>query len=101
MKVFKYAINAHLYQMQICLSLLDGDARCSLEEVLVFFSGTSSVPPLGFPHKPYLSFLSNDAALATASTCELALRIPTCHVGYNGFLEWMELSILSHEFFEQ
>ena len=81
----------------------DGDISCSLEDVLVFFSGASTIPPLGFPLKPSLRFLYGEGArLATASTCDLVLRIPTCYGKdqYPEFKEWMELSILSNEFSE-
>ena len=79
----------------------DGDMKCSLEDVLLFFSGASTVPPLGFPLKPSFRFLyGEESRLAIASTCDLVLRIPTCH-GKRVCSIWMELSILSNEFFER
>ena len=81
----------------------DGEVKCSLEDVLIFFSGSANIPPLGFPMKPSLRFLcGEEARLATASTCDLVLRIPTCYgKEYPSFKEWMEVSIMSVEFFEQ
>ena len=71
--------------------------------MLVFFSGCSVIPPLGFPSSPTLMFLhGNEARLATASTCDIVLRIPTCYgkAEYASFMEWMEISVLSSEFLE-
>ena len=43
---------------------------CTLEDILVFFTGTSSVPPLGFDRRPSVVFLHDPTAiLPTASTC--------------------------------
>lgn len=59
------------------LSLLVGTTGCSVGDVLVFFTGTNQVPPLGFERNPTVTFLQQDTALfATASTCDLKLRLP-------------------------
>ena len=66
---------------------LTGDGcGCSLEDVLIFFSGADRVPPLGFPQSPSLSFLDVGAIFPTASTCSLQLRLPTQYTDYNEFI---------------
>ena len=53
--------------------------------ILVFFTGAESVPLLGFKDPFILRFLhGEDQKLATASTCDLILRIPTCHKNMRG-----------------
>uniref|UniRef100_A0A1X7UU46 HECT domain-containing protein n=1 Tax=Amphimedon queenslandica TaxID=400682 RepID=A0A1X7UU46_AMPQE len=47
----------------------------TLEDILLFCTGTTKVPPDGFYTKPTICF--SDDLLATASTCDLILRIPT------------------------
>ena len=44
--------------------------------MLVFFTGTNQVPPIGFEKVPTVSFLHHDAMFATASTCDVKLRLP-------------------------
>ena len=67
---------------------------CTLEDILVFFTGASSVPPLGFDRCLSIVFLHDPTAiLPTASTCALQLRLPTCFVEYASFREHMELAL--------
>ena len=73
--------------------------KVSQEHVLIFFSGTDREPPLGFPKHPQLVFL-HTGVLATASTCDLILRIPTVfHNNYVAFRDMMVESLLSSEEF--
>jgi len=78
----------YLTQLAYC-TVSDGTRRISLEDVLVFWTGASSVPPLGFPapsildehqtaDKPLsISFCSgDDGRLPYASTCGLKLWLP-------------------------
>ena len=44
--------------------------------MLVFFTGTNQVPPIGFEKVSTVSFLHHDAMFATASTCDVKLRLP-------------------------
>lgn len=44
-------------------------------DVLIFFTGASRIPPLGFPKSPTLNF-SEENIYPTASTCALILTIP-------------------------
>ena len=72
---------------KVCMYQLTGDGcGCSLEDVLIFFSGADRVPPLGFPQSPSLSFLDVGAIFPTASTCSLQLRLPTQYTDYNEFI---------------
>lgn len=69
-----------------------------MEDVLVFFSGSSCIPPLGFDKQPTISF-NHDGTLATASTCDLQLRLPVVHDSYEKFKEAMLLSLKGHDGF--
>ena len=44
----------------------------------IFFTGADRELPLGFSKQPELTFL-HTGILATASTCEVTLRIPTIY----------------------
>ncbi len=62
---------------------------------MIFFSGSSRVPTLGFTLQPSLKYIHTEGAkLATSSTCDLVLRIPTTFGGesFEDFKEWMVLS---------
>ena len=69
--------------------------------MLVFFSGSDRVPSLGFGVMPKLSFLyGNEARLYTSSTCEVRLRLPTCHgENYEAFREAMIMSLKCNDGF--
>ena len=79
----------------------DGDMKCWCFGV--FLGCLDCSITIGFPLKPSLMFLyGEESRLAIASTCDLVLRIPTCHgKEYAQFNKWMELLILSNEFFER
>lgn len=65
----------------------------------MFFSGANRVPPLGFEKQPTISFIT-DSKLASASTCDLQLRIPTVHgKNYENFKEGLILSIKGNDGF--
>ena len=74
------------------------ETQCSLQDLLVFFTGADAVPVLGFDRRPKLVFLDAPTEkLPTASTCELHLRIPTAHGDcFGAFKDWMELGILGN-----
>lgn len=73
--------------------------KVSQEHMLIFFTGTDREPPLGFPKHPQLIFL-HTGILATASTCDLILRIPTVfHNNYLAFRDMMVESLVSSEGF--
>ena len=74
-------------------------SKVTLEQILIFFTGTDREPPLGFPKQPELHFLRH-GVLATASTCDLILRLPiNFHNEYNRFKEMLIESLVSSEGF--
>ena len=71
-----------------------------MSEVLVFFTGADRVPPAGFDKQPKVSFLhERSAKFCTSSTCDLLLRIPTCHDNYLAFKEYMRMSLKDNDGF--
>ena len=90
--------------LKSCLSryfFVDGKTACDVNDVLVFFSGADSVPPLGFEKKPYVTFIhDNISKFCTASTYDLQLRLPTCHgEDYVAFAEAMTMSLKDNDGF--
>ena len=71
--------------------------ECELADVMIFFSGASEVPHLGFEKLPTLTF--HPGLLATASTCEIQLHLPLGHESYKQFKEYMILSIKGNDGF--
>ncbi|XP_067234485.1 G2/M phase-specific E3 ubiquitin-protein ligase-like isoform X1 [Chanodichthys erythropterus] len=73
------------------------EGECSpvtLEKVLEFTSGASTVPPLGFPHRPQIQFLHEGNRLfPEANTCILVLHLPL-HSSYEAFKQYMMEGIL-------
>ena len=68
--------------------------------MLVFFTGTDRVPPLGFSKPLTVSFLLDEKEMfATASTCDLQLRLPTRYGDYNSFADAMVLSLKGNDGF--
>ena len=72
---------------------------CGVDEVLVFFSGASHVPPLGLSPNPRVSFLRGETSkFCTSSTCDNCLRLPTCHgEDYQPFADAMTLSLKGND----
>ena len=65
---------------------------------MIFFTGSSQVPPLGFEITPALYFNDGGSTLATASTCDLSLCLPLHHT-YKDFQNSMILSIKGNDGF--
>lgn len=81
--------------------ITEGSINCVVEDVLVFFTGADRIPPLGFNKKLTVMFLLNPQdKFATASTCDLQLRLPT---GYgsnlSAFVDAMVLSLKGNDGF--
>ena len=71
-----------------------------LSDILMFFTGTTHIPPGGFQTQPTLSFLHNhNDKLATSSTCSLTLRVPVHSNSWEDFSAMMTFSILGSEGF--
>lgn len=66
----------------------------TLEDIMVFFSGESNEPPLGFVPKPTITFV--EGQFATANVCYLILRIPLENLNYPLFKRYMTLSLKGH-----
>ena len=58
-----------------------------------FFSGTTTIPPLGYSHIPTINFTSVDK-YPTASTCTLQLTLPIIHSTYDEFKDAMLTAML-------
>ena len=68
----------------------------SLEDIMIFYSGTDKMPPLGFPHKSKLEF-DDDNIYPTASTCSLTLVLPTkYYMDYDSFKNSMYIGLKYH-----
>ncbi|KAL0965914.1 hypothetical protein UPYG_G00287790 [Umbra pygmaea] len=70
----------------------------TLETLLVFTSGASAIPRLGFPVEPQLEFLHAQVGepqhiFPEANTCSIVLRLPI-HTSYEVWKENMESGIL-------
>lgn len=72
-----------------------------MTDVLVFCCGAERIPPLGFGKDPKITFLhKGDGKLATASTCDIILRLPTLHgEDYQSFKEAMIMSLKGNDGF--
>lgn len=79
---------------------IENKVECSLEDILVFFSGADNVPPCGFQGvTPTLLFLHGNASLPTASTCELEFRLPAKYSHYAQFKDAMILGLRGNDGF--
>ena len=77
----------------------DADSGCSVEDVMVFFSGSNHVLPTGFGKKPTVTFFHEPfRKLAISSTCDLQLRLPVCHGSdYESFEQDIILSVKGND----
>ena len=64
------------------------------ENLLSFFTGLDSEPPLGFVPRPRLLF--TDALLASSNTCGYKLYLPLNNSTYELFKYRMVLSLMGH-----
>lgn len=88
-----------LYDILVGAVKTEAGEVVTLQDVLVFVSGVTAVPPLGFyKQQPEINF--SEGRLATASTCSLNLKLPL-HPDYTTFRKYMVLSIKGHSGFGQ
>ncbi len=87
--------NKHFYFLE------NKGGECSVKDVMIFLSGSATVPPAGFAKKPTVTFLHESRRkFATASTCDLQFRLPVCHDNdYNSFKDSMILSFKCNDGF--
>ena len=64
-----------------------------LQDILVFFTGSSNIPPPGFGTPPLLHF-DHEAIYPSASTCATTLVLPTRYDSYDKFKNTMVQSLL-------
>lgn len=98
-------IQLHVYilirAMHICMtvSFLVGIPLLAevvtLPMILSFFTGSESIPPLGFPHDPVLNF-SDTSIYPTASTCAIQLTLPLCYTDYDKFKDALTMGFRNH-----
>ena len=91
-----------LFYIPASIFIVLADTPCednlALEEILIFFSGSDYVPPLGFIPDPTLSFHKKD--FPTASTCSLRLTLPL-HQDYETFKNKVKFGIRNCHSFER
>ena len=82
-----------------------GNTNCIVADILSFSSGADRIPPLGFGKRPSLEFFPVQdrfgvQKFATASTCDIVLRLPTSHGdNYESFKEAMIMSLKDNDGF--
>ena len=77
-----------------------GDFPLTLSEILVFITGSSRVPPMGFSPTPKIAFTS-EHCLPHSSTCANRLTIPEYLENYDEFKDTFILSIQGCQGFDQ
>ena len=73
----------------------DDPNHLTLEEILIFFTGSDKIPPLGFIPSPSIAF-NNDNDYPTSSTCALSLILPTKYCDYSTFKEKVTFGFQNH-----
>ena len=67
----------------------------SLELILSFATGVTSIPPMGFSKEPSINFSEYDV-YPTASTCILQLTLPTCYDSFTSFKSALDTGFTMH-----
>uniref|UniRef100_A0A1X7UFQ4 HECT domain-containing protein n=1 Tax=Amphimedon queenslandica TaxID=400682 RepID=A0A1X7UFQ4_AMPQE len=80
-----------------CEESTDPD-HLTLADILIFFSGVDSIPPLGFSSSPTLTFHNKD--FPSSSTCALTLTLPI-HSDYMSFKAKVTFGMKHHGGFEK
>lgn len=66
----------------------------TLENILSFFTGSDTIPPLGYASVT-LNF-NKDNLYPTASTCAVELTLPTMHNDFDAFKLHMDVAMTMH-----
>jgi hypothetical protein len=70
----------------------------TLEDILIFTTGASAIPPLGFEPNPTINFVEWEC-LPFASSCENIIHFPKTLINYNRYKERMSFALCgSHGF---
>ena len=72
-----------------------GDGKATIEQVLKFCTGLSSVPPMGLPEPISVRFLSShrSSVLPKADSCFGVIKLPVIHTTQQAFYENMDIGI--------
>lgn len=81
------------------MAFSDHECNATLQDVLVFVSGTDEPPPLGFESALVIEFTIQK--FPTANTCGLKLHLPLQHDEYESFKYAMDFAILNSPCFGQ
>ncbi len=76
---YRYVCACALNRITLMLfpRILANDVEINLSQVLSFVTGSSTIPPMGFPGPICISFIEDrEATLPVASTCSMTLRLP-------------------------
>lgn len=94
--------------ISIQLLFLEGNTASTFEKILIFSTGSSGVPPVGFCPEPSLDFLhvnyqpgAVQARFPTANTCVNCICLPTMHETYSAFKENMDFALCNTHGFGQ
>ena len=68
------------------------DAEASIQEVLIFVTGASRPPPLGFDEPATIKF-ADEEPFPMANTCSNTIRLPVCYSEYEEFKTNMDFAI--------
>lgn len=71
------------YVIRIFSFCLEGETDTTLSNILIFATGSSGVPPIGFSPEPSVEFIHDQQEkFSTANTCVNCIRLPTMHQTY-------------------
>ncbi|XP_071111328.1 G2/M phase-specific E3 ubiquitin-protein ligase-like [Haliotis cracherodii] len=75
----------------------EGESTLQFSDILMFATGSESIPPCGFDTNPRLEFLpdSPNMRYPTANTCSCILRMPVTYNEYSEFKENFEFAVLN------
>ena len=90
--IFLYSVSGRANQDELEYDADSGPL--SLKTVLVFFTGADSIPPLGYSSAT-LNFNPTNQ-YPTASTCAIALSLPTKYTEYRQFKRQLNVALTMH-----
>ena len=77
---------------------MDGNIVVTPELILAFFTGADKIPPRRLDKKSTMVFTSG--ILATASTCDMVIRVPYCHGTYDAFKSFIVEALIANGGFD-
>ena len=73
---------------------MDGNIMVTPEHILAFFTGADKILPRRLDKKATMVFTSG--ILATASTCDMVIRVPYCHGTYDAFKSFIVEALIAN-----